>query len=330
MRRIIAYALLAVVLSAFVLASLVQADVKDEDKPLVVVTISPLYLIAKEVVGPNAEIHVLAPAGVDPHSYSPTPEDVMMVSSCDLFICIGREEFLGQLPIPEHGLILSWDSWINGGVYVKDDNPHYLWLYPPNAKTLATIIAEAMSSLNPDSSNYYTARADAFAHKINDLETWLKAVMKDIGNANVVLAGDHFEPLVEWMGLNVSYIIIKGHGGLPGPQRIKDAIIAAKTSKLIIASATQSEGYEGLYAQQVSAESGVPVAYVYGIPISMSDSYIEFIKYDVMIIASHLRHNSPINSLTFTSSEDIYMALTILFASIAVFEGIIISRLRSK
>ncbi|RLF07241.1 MAG: hypothetical protein DRJ60_03075, partial [Thermoprotei archaeon] len=209
-------------------------------------------------------------------------------------------------------------------------NPHYLWLYPPNAKTLATIIAEAMSSLDPDNSNYYAARAEAFAHKINDLDAWLKAVMKDIGNANVVLAGDHFEPLAEWMGLNISYIIIKGHGGLPGPQRIKDAIIAAKSSRLIIASATQSEGYEGLYAQQVSAESRVPVAYVYGIPISMSDSYIDFIKYDVMIIASHLRHNSPISSSTSTSSGDVYMALTILFASIAVFEGIIISRLKSK
>lgn len=330
MRRPIAYTLLFVILSALISVHSIQADIESEDKPLIVVTISPLYLIAKEVIGSKAEMYVLAQAGVDPHSYSPTPKDVMLVSSCDLFICVGQEEFLGQLPKPEHGLVISWDSWINKGAYIKDDNPHYLWLYPPNAKVLAKAIAETMSTLDPDHSNYYITRADNFAHEVDNLNTWLEEVMKDVdkGHVNIVLAGDHFEPLIEWMGLNISYVIVKGHGGLPGPQRIKEAIIAAKSSSLIIASATQSESYEGLYAQQVSAGSGTPIAYLYGIPISMSDSYIDFIKYNVMIIASHLRHSSPMRTLA--SSEEVYTALTILFASIAAFEGIIILRLRAK
>ncbi len=318
--------ILAFIISLLMIMPHVYALQPNEDKPIVVVTISPLYLIAKEVVGSKAIIHVLAPAGVDPHSYSPTPRDVMLVSTCDLFICIGREEFLGQLPKPEHGLILSWDSWIKSGIYIKNDNPHYLWLYPPNAKILAYEIAKAMSLLDPQSSSYYITQAKLFSSKIDELNNWLKSVMSKCGGANVILAGDHFEPLIEWMGLDISYVIIRGQGGLPGPQRIKDAIIKAKNSKLIIASATQIEGYEGLYARQVSRESGIPVVYLYGIPLSMNDTYIEFIKYNVMIIASHLESDAPHNPNS--PIEGISISLITLFASISIIEGLMILRLK--
>lgn len=302
------------------------------EEPVVVVTISPLYMVVKEVAGSEAEVYVLAPAGVDPHSYSPTPQDVALVSSCDLFVCVGKEEFLGQLPSPQHGLVLSWEDWLSYGVYVENGNPHYLWLYPPNVKVMADAVADALSKLNPSCSSYYRANAESLKREIDELKDWVDVVTSSFKGESVVLAGDHFEPLVKWIGLNVSYIVIRGQGGIPGPQTLKEAIEAAKSSRLVIISATQSEGYEGIYGERVAGEAGVPAVYLYGIPISQGDTYTEFIKYNVMIIASYTS-TSTSNACSEASSQsldasDIYPLVVSALAVIAVVEGILVVRLR--
>lgn len=308
---------------------IVNAD-GSSNKPRIVVTISSLYLVAKEVVGDKAELRVLAQAGVDPHHYSPTPEDILHVESCDLFICIGREEFLGTLPQFKKRM-LSWDDWIKAGAFVKYDNPHYLWLYPDNAKVLAKKIAEVMSELDPLNSNYYESQARKFESSLEALKLWLKDISGVLGgleSRKVVLVADHFEPLAEWLGLDITYVIIRGEG-LPGPRDISDAIEKAKESTLIIASATQSEGDEGRIAQQVSEASGARIAYLYGIPTSMSDNYIDFIKRNIIIVAAHFAEYRPMTSSS-SSYINVFMISTIALAMIAIFEAVLILRLRTR
>ncbi|MEM2058136.1 MAG: metal ABC transporter substrate-binding protein [Thermoproteota archaeon] len=328
MRKLLVLAILLLIVVASAGIPPVNVEASSNDGLDVVVTISPLYMIVREVAGSRARIHVLAPAGVDPHSYAPTPSDALKVISCDLFVCSGKEEFLGQLPSPEHGLVLGWDSWIGCGIYVRNDNPHYLWLYPPNAKNVAWLVAEAMSNLDPSNAIYYRSRCEAFCDVIENMEAWLHETTRTLQRKNILLAGDHFEPLVEWMGLNVSYVIMVGHESLPGPQRIKDAIIAARTSDIMIVSATQSKGYEASYAKQVSDASGIPMAYVYGVPPSMVDSYSEYIKYNTMIILSHLIGERKMSLAS--SSEEICRYLLVALLSATVIEGIIIVRLRRR
>ena len=69
----------------------------DENTLRVVATIFPIYDWAREVLGqvPGVELVWLQDTGVDMHSYQPTAEDMLLVSSCDLFLYVGRH--LGQL-----------------------------------------------------------------------------------------------------------------------------------------------------------------------------------------------------------------------------------------
>ncbi|MEM4576561.1 MAG: metal ABC transporter substrate-binding protein [Candidatus Nezhaarchaeales archaeon] len=310
------------------------ADVSD--RPIVVVTISPLYLIAKEVVGDKAEIRVLAQAGVDPHHYSPTPEDLLLIESCNLFISVGKEEFLGTLPQPK-GRVLSWSDWVGKGAFIRDNNPHYLWLHPDNAKVLAKRIAEVMSELDPLNSNYYYSQAREFEVKIEALKLWLQDIDdvvkrlegKGFKGRKVVLVADHFEPLAEWLGLDVTCTIIRGEG-LPGPRDISEAIERAKTSTLIIVSATQSEGDEGRIAQQVSEASGARMAYLYGIPMSTDDDYVSFIKRNIVIIASHFVELLPAAPSSRPPTMDAFVISTIALAAIAIVEAVLILRLRTQ
>ena len=68
---------------------------KDETKKLkIVTTIYPLYDWTKELIGgevKDTELTLLLRNGVDMHSYQPTAEDIMKLSSCDVLIYVGGE-----------------------------------------------------------------------------------------------------------------------------------------------------------------------------------------------------------------------------------------------
>ena len=67
---------------------------KDSEKLQIVTTVFPEYDWVKNVLGQHsrsAEITLLCDNGVDMHSYQPTAEDIMKISTCDLFIYVGGE-----------------------------------------------------------------------------------------------------------------------------------------------------------------------------------------------------------------------------------------------
>ncbi len=66
----------------------------DDGKIRIVTTIFPEYDWVKSVLGDNpgdAEVVLLLDNGVDLHSYQPTAEDILKISTCDLFIYVGGE-----------------------------------------------------------------------------------------------------------------------------------------------------------------------------------------------------------------------------------------------
>ena len=72
-----------------------QAANKASSEPFsVVCTIFPEYDWVKEILGDhadNVEISYLLDSGIDLHNYQPTADDMMKISSCDLFVYVGGE-----------------------------------------------------------------------------------------------------------------------------------------------------------------------------------------------------------------------------------------------
>lgn len=67
---------------------------KDNKKMKIVTTIFPEYDWVMNVLGDkasDADVTMLLDKGVDLHSFKPSAEDIMKVSSCDLFIYVGGE-----------------------------------------------------------------------------------------------------------------------------------------------------------------------------------------------------------------------------------------------
>lgn len=267
--------------------------VEEERKLIIVATISPLGAIAREICGGKGEVFVLVPSGSDPHQYAPKPKEAELVMKCDLFISVGKEPFLGQLPEEKAGISLSWTDWVEAGAHLPEDNPHYIWMLPENAKVVAEVIAESLISLDPQNREYYSSNLISFKQKVDSLEAWISRVKEtyEIEGKRVLLGGAHFEPIAEILGLEVVGVIMKGEQRLPSPSEvleIKKRTVERETS-LIIVLATQKEGDEGRIASQISKETGIPLIYVHGVSIDENDTYFEFMKYTVLQIIAGIQ-----------------------------------------
>ncbi|HET7876634.1 MAG TPA: zinc ABC transporter substrate-binding protein, partial [Methylomirabilota bacterium] len=59
------------------------------DTPLVVASVYPVYEFTRMVAGDDAHVLSLAPAGVEPHDWEPSPQDLVRVERARLFVYNG-------------------------------------------------------------------------------------------------------------------------------------------------------------------------------------------------------------------------------------------------
>lgn len=72
----------------------IETNSVSDDKISIVCTIFPEYDWIREVLGEhiqNADVTMLLDNGVDLHSYQPTTDDIIKISTCDMFVYVGGE-----------------------------------------------------------------------------------------------------------------------------------------------------------------------------------------------------------------------------------------------
>jgi zinc transport system substrate-binding protein len=62
-----------------------------EGKISVVTTIFPPYDFVRQIAGDKVSLTMLLPPGAESHSFEPTPQDIIRVQNCDVFIYVGGE-----------------------------------------------------------------------------------------------------------------------------------------------------------------------------------------------------------------------------------------------
>ena len=195
----------------------------------VVATIYPIYDWAREVLGqtPGVELVWLQDSGVDLHSYQPTAEDMMLLSSCDLFLYVGGTsdswvdgalqeavnqdmEVLSLLEVlGDAARLEELQEGMQGGGHEghshdkESEYDEHIWLSLQNAGVLTEAIAEAMGRMDPAHAADYEANAAAYAGQLSALDAAYQAAV-DAAPIHTLLFGDRFpfRYLVEDYGLD--------------------------------------------------------------------------------------------------------------------------------
>lgn len=65
-------------------------EVRETGKLRVVTTLFPYYDFVRQIAGDTVSLTLVVPAGMDSHSFEPTPSDMRTIQNADLLICIYR------------------------------------------------------------------------------------------------------------------------------------------------------------------------------------------------------------------------------------------------
>ena len=147
----------------------------------VVTTIFPLYDFARQVAGDDdgVEITCLADGAADMHSFSPSSQDIIAISQCDVFIYVGGEsdewadEVLEQHPNENRVVICCFD--VLDGMLLAEDGEEgefdeHVWLSLRNAAALTEAIADALEQAVPERAEAYAENAAACVAQLDALD----------------------------------------------------------------------------------------------------------------------------------------------------------------
>ena len=251
--------------------------------------------IAQQVAGERIQVDGLIPAGLDPHSFEPTPREMAKVADCDLLIISGAglEEWLKGILINIGGSKKIMEA--STGLQSNNGDPHF-WLDPFNVITYVTNIRDALTSIDPQGKTAYSSNADAYIRQLQELDSWIKNQVSKIPPAQRLLVTNH--ETLGYFAVRYGFQIV---GSLipslstdasPSAQQLSQLTDAIRltTAKVIfldvgnnpqlaeqIASETKAKVVTELYSESLSAADG------------HAPTYIAMMKYNVSIIVSEMK-----------------------------------------
>jgi manganese/zinc/iron transport system substrate-binding protein len=154
--------------------------------------------LVREVAGPHVEVDCLMGPGVDPHSYRATPRDAGRLEAAGLIVACGLHlegklaELLERLaerkPVVFAGEAVPADSLIPVAEQAVD--PH-VWFDPMLWRHAAKPVAVALGKIDPDHAADFAARAEAYAARLEEVDTRLRERLAAIDPVRRVLVTAH-------------------------------------------------------------------------------------------------------------------------------------------
>jgi ABC-type Zn uptake system ZnuABC Zn-binding protein ZnuA len=235
--------------------------------PDVLTTTTILADVVRNVAGDRLSVGSLLPAGTDPHSYQPVPQDATLVERSKLLVIHGAdyEEFLQPLLNSAGGDETVIDA--SKGVRLLSDpeneqamDPH-VWLDPNNLIVYVDNIREGLTQFDADGAEIYEANASAYIDQLTELDAWINGQVAQIEPKRRVLVTNHeaFGYFAERYGFIVVGAVIPGFSSdaSPSAQQMADLIEQIKLYEAPAIFLDASDNPD--LAKQIAAETGIKV-----------------------------------------------------------------------
>ena len=196
----------------------------------VAATLFPYYDFVRQVAGDQVELSLVIPAGMDSHSFEPTPRDIRTMQEADVIIANGgamehwvdqvvdsfdREDqtvviMMDHVDAVEEEIVegMEHSDEGHGHVHVHEDGEEdghleedesqyeieydeHIWTSPVNAMRMVDVIAETLTERDPDHGAMYQAGAAAYLGELERLDKEFREV-RDSAVHDMIVMGDKF------------------------------------------------------------------------------------------------------------------------------------------
>lgn len=251
------------------------SEINKTDKISVVTTIFPEYDWTREITkgNENIELTMLLDKGVDLHSFQPSADDIVKLSSCDVLIYVGGESdgwiddalaeaknenmvtinLLNELGenIKEEEIVQGMES---DEEVLEEDEAEYdehVWLSLKNAKILCKSIADCLSVADPANKELYENNLQGYISKLDALDKEYEAAVSN-ASVKIILFGDRFpfRYMTDDYGLDY-YAAFAGCSAESEASFETITFLAQKADELNLSAIIQIDNADGKIAQTI-------------------------------------------------------------------------------
>ncbi|MDI6730907.1 MAG: zinc ABC transporter substrate-binding protein [Candidatus Altarchaeum sp.] len=226
------------------------------EKIIVGVTILPQAEFVEKVGGDKVKVMVMIPPGASPHTYEPTPNQMIDLSNAKMYAKIGTDmefelELMNKIAnLNKNLLIIDCSNGIElkemskekkkadaaddnktykEGTVVKD--PH-IWLSARNAKIMVENIYEGLVEVDPANKEYYKKNKDSYIAKLDEVDRKISEKLSNLNNRKILV----YHPAWGYFcrDYNLIQIAIEEEGKEPTLPGIENLIKQAKKNNVTI------------------------------------------------------------------------------------------------
>ena len=216
MKKILCLLLIFSLFLCLVLTAFSGCGLRDNGKLKIVVTIYPIYDWVMQVLGDredDVEVTLLLNSGADMHSYSSSAADMVAIAKADLFIYVGgesddwvRDSMKNPVNKNRHAMNLlsllgdraHYEELVQGMESTEEreeeeegEYDEHVWLSLRNAAYYVELIAEELSIIDEEYSEFYRENAKAYIAELNALDARY-IEMAEASPRDTLIFGDRF------------------------------------------------------------------------------------------------------------------------------------------
>lgn len=275
------------------------ADTAESDRISIVTTVFAPYDFTKQITKDKADLTMLLSPGAETHSYEPTPQDIIKISKCDIFIYVGGESdvwvdnVLASIDNSEMKIIKLMDcvdvveEEVLEGMTESEEHDHghegeehadeheedhdheeaewdeHVWTSPKNAILISKAIETAVAEKDEANKDFYAANLESYISELTSLDQEFEQVVSTAKRTEVIF-GDRF-PLryfVECYGLTY-YAAFPGCATDTEPSAATIAFLSDKVKEDQIPVVFKIELSNGNVANTVAEATGAKVMTFY-------------------------------------------------------------------
>ncbi|MBU0279094.1 MULTISPECIES: zinc ABC transporter substrate-binding protein AdcA [unclassified Gemella] len=180
--------LLLTIISIFTILLTACGNAKENNKTNIVTTFYPIYEFTKQIVGDEANVELLIPAGTEVHDFEPSTQDMVKIKEASAFIYEDDnmetwvEKVIKSLNKDENQIIKATKDLVLLPVEEEEHEHHHseeghhhefdphLWLSPYRAIKLVENIKAGLIKNYPDKKSVFEKNANTYLEKLKALD----------------------------------------------------------------------------------------------------------------------------------------------------------------
>jgi ABC-type Zn uptake system ZnuABC Zn-binding protein ZnuA len=261
--------------------------------------------IAREVGGEHVAVNELLKPNQDPHTFEPTPADLLALGNARLILASGKhmENYTAKLQeAAARGATLlavgdavpslkmkDEESTTSKGALIED--PHW-WHSIANMKIATNVVRDALVKLDPADTAAFDTNAAAYQSKLDALQAWAKSKIAELprNERKLVTSHDAFQYFSREFGFTVYPIEGVSTQDEPSSKKVADIIQTIKDShvKAVFFESIENPKVLGEITRESGAKLGGEL-YADGLGTGDAATYEGMFRHNVNTIVNALK-----------------------------------------